>query len=75
MTINQIPLNGSKTEASFVVELKRKPVPELLSFISFPWTASILSPVEIEEIYQSLKQQGVTWLDETEVSFIEIGMD
>ncbi len=75
MTTNQVPLNGSKTEASFVVDLKRKPLPELLRFISCPWTASILSPVEIEEIYQSLQQNGVTWFDETEEHLIEIGMD
>ncbi len=75
MTTNQVPPNGSKTEPSFVVELKRKPIPELLSFISCPWTASILSPEEIEEIYQSLQQNGVTWLDVTEESFIEMGQD
>ncbi len=75
MATNQVPLNGNKTEASFVVELKRKPIPELLSFISYPWTASILAPEEVEEIYQSLQQNGVTWLDETEQSFIEMGLD
>ncbi len=75
MTTNQVPLNGNKTEASFVVELKRKPMLELLNFISCPWTASILSPEEIEEIYHSLQQNGFTWLDETEESFFEIGLD
>ncbi len=74
MTTNHVPLNGNKTETSFVAELKKKPKSELLNFISHPWTASILSPEETEEIYQSLQQNGVTWLDETEQSFIEIGL-
>lgn len=75
MNTNHIPPNGNKTEASFVVELKRKSTPELLSFISYPWTASILSPEEIAEIYQSIQQKGITSLDETEENIIEMGLD
>ena len=75
MTTNHVPQNANKTEASFVAELKKKPKPELLNFISYPWTSSILSPEEIEEIYQSLQQNGVTWLDEPEHRFIEMGLD
>jgi hypothetical protein len=75
MTTNQVPLNGDKTEASFVAELKRKPKPELLNFISYPWTASILPPEEIKEIYQSLQQKDTTSQHETEESCIEMGLD
>ena len=75
MTTNQVPLNGNKTEASFVAELKRKPKPDLLDFISCPWTASILSPEEIKEIYQSLQQKDIPSQHEKEESFIEMGLD
>ena len=75
MTTNQVPLNGDKTEASFVAELKRKPKPELLNFISCPWTASILAPEAIKEIYQSLQQKDMTSQHGTEESFIEMGLD
>jgi len=75
MTTNQVPLNGDKKEASFVVELKTKPIEELRRFMSGPWTASILSPEEIEDIYQSLRQKEVASKEETEENFIEIGMD
>lgn len=75
MTTNQVPLNGNTTEASFLAELKRKPKPELLNFISCPWTASILSPEEIQEIYQNLQQKDITSQDKTEESFIEMSLD
>jgi hypothetical protein len=68
-------VKSGKTEAPFVVDLKKKPMQELLSFIANPWTASILTPKEIEEIHQSLKQEEVTSPDETEVNFVEMGLD
>ena len=75
MTTNQALLNGDKTEASFVVDLKRKPMQELRRFMAGPWTASILSPEEIEDIYQRLQQKEVASQDETEENFVEIGRD
>ena len=75
MTTNQVSLNSEKTEASFVVDLKRKPMQELRRFMAGPWTASILSTEEIEEIYQSLQQKEITFLDETEEDFVEMGKD
>jgi hypothetical protein len=75
MTTNQIPLNSDKIESPFVKELKRKPVQEIRRFMAGPWTASILSPEEIEEIYQSLEQKEVASLDETEENFVEVGRD
>jgi len=42
MATDQVSLKSDKTEASFVVDLKKKPMQELLHFISSPWTASIL---------------------------------
>ena len=75
MTADQVWLNGNKTEASFIVELKKKPIQELLCFISNPWSASILSPEEIEELYQKLQQKDLIPLVETEENFVEMGLD
>jgi hypothetical protein len=75
MTADQVWLNGNKTEASFIVELKKKPIQELLWFISNPWSASILSPEEIEELYQKLQQKDLIPLVETEENFVEMGLD
>ena len=75
MTTNQVLLNSDKTEESFVEDLKSKPVQELRRFMAGPWTASILSPEEIEEIYQSLEQKEAASLDETEKNFVEVGLD
>jgi len=75
MTTNQVSLNGDKKEASFVAELKTKPIEELRRFMSSPWASSILSPEEIEDIYQSLRQKEVASQDETEENFVEIGRD
>jgi hypothetical protein len=75
MTTHQVQPNGNKPEASFVAELKRKPKPELLDFISYPWTASILSPEEIKEIFQNLQQENTPSQHVTEECSIEIGLD
>ncbi len=75
MTTNQVPPNGNKKESSFVVDLKKRPIGELRRFMSGPWTASILSPEEIEDIYQSLRQKEGASQDETEENFVEIGRD
>jgi hypothetical protein len=75
MTTDQVPLKSDKIEASFVVDLKRKPMQELRRFMAGPWTASILSSEEIEEIYQRLQQKEVTSSDETEDNFVEMGQD
>jgi hypothetical protein len=75
MITDQLPLKSDKTEASFVVDLKRKPAQELRRFMAGPWTASILSSEEIEDIYQRLQQKEVASLDETEENFVEIGLD
>ncbi len=75
MITDQVSLNNEKTEEEFVEDLKRKPAQELRRFMAGPWTASILSPEEIEEIYQSLEQKEVASLDETEENYVEVGQD
>ena len=75
MITDQAPLKSEKTEEEFVEDLKRKPAQELRRFMAGPWTASILSPEEIEEIYQSLEQKEAASLDETEENFVEVGQD
>jgi hypothetical protein len=44
-----------RTEEEFVVELEHKSPLELRNFMMGPWTASILSPEAIEELYAYLK--------------------
>jgi hypothetical protein len=75
MITEQIPLKGDKKDSSFVVDLKTKPIQELRRFMSGPWTASILSPEDIEDIYQKLRQKENASLDEMEENFSEIGRD
>lgn len=46
-----------RTEEDFLVELKSKTTLELCQFISGPWTASILSPNALDELYRYLKMR------------------
>ena len=61
MTISQASVQLDETEEDFIAELKTKPAPELHNFLAGPWTAAILSPEAIEELYQyqKLQQQEV----------------
>jgi hypothetical protein len=52
MTNSQATVQLDKSEEYFVVELKKKPTQELRRFMMGSWTASILSPEAIEELYQ-----------------------
>ena len=75
MTNVQPMLQHDRAEASFVAELKAKSTPELRRFMPGPWTASILSPEEIEELYQRLQQKEVSSLAETAEDFVERAQD
>jgi hypothetical protein len=75
MTIVQEILHRDKTEASFVAELKTKSTQELRRFMAGPWTASILSPEEIEELYQTLQHTEGSSLDWTTEGFVEMAQD
>jgi hypothetical protein len=52
MTNSQASMQLDRTEENFVAELKAKPTEELRRFLAGPWTASILSPQALEELYQ-----------------------
>ena len=75
MTIVQEILQRDRTEASFVAGLKTKSTQELRRFIVGPWTASILSPEEIEELYQTLQQTERAPLDWTTEDYVEMPQD
>ena len=62
MTNSQANVRLDETEEDFIAELKTKPAKELHNFLAGPWTAAILSPEAIEELYQyqKLQQQEVT---------------
>jgi hypothetical protein len=57
MTNSQASIHLDKTEEDFVVELKTKSAQELHHFLAGPWTASILSPEAMEELYWYQKKQ------------------
>lgn len=75
MTTDQVILQRDMTEASFVAELKLKSTPELRSFMSGPWTASILSSSSIEELYHFLQQKEEFSLVEAADDSIEMARD
>jgi hypothetical protein len=52
MTNPQANLQPGRTEESFIGELETKSTEELRRFLAGSWTASILSPEAIEELYQ-----------------------
>jgi hypothetical protein len=52
MTNSQAIVQLDGTEENFVAELKKKSTQELRCFLAGSWTASILSPEAIEELYQ-----------------------
>jgi hypothetical protein len=52
MTNSQESVQLDRTEEYFVAELKKKSTQELRRFLAGSWTASILSPDAIEELYQ-----------------------
>jgi hypothetical protein len=52
MTNSQAIVQLDKSEEYFVVELKKRPTQELRRFLVGSWTASILSPEAIEELYR-----------------------
>jgi hypothetical protein len=75
MTNVQALLQRDRTEVSFVTELKAKSPQELRCFMSGPWTASILSSEEIEELYQVLRQEEASPSGGAAEDFVEMGQD
>jgi len=75
MTYVQAMLQRDRPEEPFVAELKTTSTQELSRFMAGPWTASILSPEEIEELLEELDQRATSLLDRTEEGVGEIGQD
>lgn len=75
MTNAQAIVQPDRTEAYLVVKLKATSTEELRRFLAGPWTASILLPEEIEELYHELHQKEVSPLDGTAEDFVEMGRD
>lgn len=68
MAIARTNLQSDRTEAYFVVQLKAKSTEELRRFLAAPWTASLLSPEEIEDLSQELQERK-------EKYYVEVGQD
>jgi hypothetical protein len=75
MTYVQVILQRDRPEEPFVAELKTTSTQVLSRFMAGPWTASILSPEEIEELLRELDQRATSLLDRTEEGVGEIGQD
>jgi hypothetical protein len=75
MTNVQALPQRDRTEASFVAEIKAKSPQELRCFMAGPWTASIFTPEEIEELYEVLQQEEASPLDGAAKDFVEVGQD
>jgi hypothetical protein len=75
MTYAETITQRDKSEEYFVVELKKKPTQELRRFMMGSWTASILSPEEIEELYHELQRREASPRDGTEEYFVEMSQD
>jgi hypothetical protein len=75
MTTAQTRLQSERAGTYFVAELKAHPTQELRHFMEGSWTASILSPAQIEELYQELHHREASPPVGTEEDFIEMGQD
>ena len=75
MTYSQAMVQLDSTAEDFVVELKAKPTRELSCFLAGPWTASILSIEELEELYQELHEREASPRGGTAEDFVEMGLD
>ena len=75
MTYSQAMVQQDSTAEDFVVELKAKPTQELGRFMAGPWTASLLLPEEIEELYQELQSKEASPRYATEEDLGMMGQD
>ena len=75
MTNSQAMVQLDRTAEDFVVELKAKPTQELSCFLAGPWTASILSIDDVEELYQELHEREASPRGGTAEDFVEMGLD
>ena len=75
MTNAQVIAQREMTEVDVIAWLKAKSTEELHRFMTGPWTASILSSEEIEELYQELHEREASPLDVTAEDFVGVGRD
>lgn len=75
MTYAQKIVQRERTEEDVIAWLTAKSTEELRRFMMGSWTASILSPKEIEELYHELQQREASPRDGTEEDFVEISQD
>jgi hypothetical protein len=75
MTTVQMLVQRDRTEEAFVIELKTQSTQKLGQFLAGSWTASLLSPETIEELYQELQRRQAVGQEETEEGFGAVGQD
>ncbi len=75
MTYTQTIVQRERTEEDVMAWLTAKSTEELRRFMMGSWTASILSPKEIEELYHELQQREASPRDGTEEDSVEMSQD
>ena len=75
MTIAQTMLQPDRTEKAFVAELETESTQELAQFLAGSWTASLLSPQAIEELYQVLQGKAASARERAQQDAVAMGQD
>jgi hypothetical protein len=75
MITAQTMLQRDRTEEEFVAELETESTQELGQFLAGAWTASLLSPEAVEELYQALQRKAASARERTEEDVVEMSQD
>ncbi len=75
MTYAQTIAQRERIEEDVIAWLTAKSTEELRRFLGGSWTASILSPEEIEKLYHELQRREASPRDGTEEYFVEMSQD
>jgi hypothetical protein len=75
MTNTHISSHTNRAGNSPLIWLKLSTPQDLRHFLESPWSASLLTPVEIEELYAEFLPMDEALQDRTEAELIEVGRD
>jgi hypothetical protein len=75
MTNTQITSDTNRAGSSLLIRLKLSTPQDLRRFLEYPWSASLLTPAQREELFAELLPMDEALQDRTEAEFIEVGRD
>ncbi len=75
MTNTQRPSVTNRAGSSLLIRLKLSTPQGLRRFLEYPWSASLLTPAEREELSAELLPPDEALQDRTEAELIEVGRD